>query len=141
MRLKRTLPLALACLALAPTAFAADNEAGVPLSPAEAAGGWTVETGGHAVCMITLTASHGATVGNGCGDALPAGITGWAATADGMALTDTGGQVLAPFNRWSNSLFVSHRSSGVDVQLMRGGPHPTPGSSAAGQVPGPRPYD
>jgi len=30
--------------------------------------------------------------------------------------------VLAPFNRWSNSLFVSHRSSGVDVQLMRGTP-------------------
>jgi hypothetical protein len=141
MRLKRTLPLALACLALAPAAFAADNEAGVPLSPAEAAGGWTVETGGHAICMITLTASHGATVGDGCGDALPAGVTGWSATAGGMALTGADGQVLAPFSRWSNSLFVSHRSSGVDVQLMRGGPHPTPGSSPAGQVPGPRPYD
>jgi hypothetical protein len=49
--------------------------------------------------------------------------------------------VLASFNRWSNSLFVSHRSGGVDVQLMRGGPHPTPGSSAAGLNPGPRPYD
>ena len=141
MKLKPTLPLALACLVLAPAAFAADNEAGVPLSPAEAAGGWTVETGGHAVCMITLTASHGATVGNGCGDVLPSGVTGWSATADGMALTGADGQVLAPFNRWSNSLFVSHRSSGVDVQLMRGGPHPTPGSSDAGQFPGPRPYD
>jgi hypothetical protein len=137
----RTLPLALAFFTLARAAFAADNEAGVPLSPAEAAGGWTVETGGHAVCMITLTASHGATVGNGCADALPSGITGWSATADGMALTGAGGQVLAPFNRWSNSLFVSHRSSGMDVQLMRGGPHPIPGSSGAGVVPGPRPYD
>jgi hypothetical protein len=39
-----------------------------------------------------------------------------------MALTGVDGQVLAPFNRWSNSLFVSHRSSGVDVQLMRGPP-------------------
>ena len=141
MRPNRTLPLALACLALAPAAFAADNEAGVPLSPAEAAGGWTVETGGHAVCMITLTAGHGATVGQDCGDALPAGVTGWSASAGGMALTGADGQVLAPFSRWSNSLFVSHRSSGVDVQLMRGGPHPTPGSSAAGQVAGPRPYD
>ena len=26
------------------------------------------------------------------------------------------------FNRWSNSLFVAHRSSGVDVQLRRGSP-------------------
>jgi hypothetical protein len=124
MKLMRTLPLAIAFLTLARAALAADNEAGVPLSPAEAAGGWTVETGGHAVCMITLTASHGATVGAGCGDALPSGITGWSATADGMALTGAGGQVLAPFNRWSNSLFVSHRSSGVDVQLRRGGPVP-----------------
>jgi hypothetical protein len=40
-----------------------------------------------------------------------------------MALTGANGQALAPFNRWSNSLFVSHRSSGVDVQLMRGPPH------------------
>jgi hypothetical protein len=141
MRLNRTLPLALACLALAPAAFAADNEAGVPLSPAEAAGGWTVETAGHAVCMITLTAGHGATVGQDCGDVLPAGVTGWSASPGGMSLTGADGQVLAPFSRWSNSLFVSHRSSGVDVQLMRGGPHPTPGSSPAGQVPGPRPYD
>ena len=141
MKLMRTLPLAIAFLTLARAALAADNEAGVPLSPAEAAGGWTVETGGHAVCMITLTASHGATVGAGCRDALPSGITGWSATADGMALTGAGGQVLAPFNRWSNSLFVSHRSSGVDVQLMRGGPNPTPGSSAAGLTPGARPYD
>ena len=139
MNIKRILPLALAGLALAPAAFAADNQAGVPLSPAEAAGGWTVETGGHSVCMITLTASHGATVGNGCGDVLPAGITGWAPTADGMALTGASGSL--PFNRWSNSLFVSQRGSGFDVQLMRGGPHPVPGSSSAGQVPGPRPYD
>ena len=94
----------------------------MPLSPADAAGGWTVETGGHAICMIRLTADHGATPGQGCGDALPAGIAGWQPTADGMALTDQNGQVLAPFNRWSNSLFVSHRSSGTDVQLMRGPP-------------------
>ena len=140
MTLKLTLPLAAACFALAGAAFAADNEAGVPLSPAEAAGAWTVETGGHAVCMIHLTANHGARVAGDCGGALPAGINGWTATADGMTLT-AGGQAVAPFNRWSNSLFVSHRSTGVDVQLMRGGPHPTPGSSSAGITPGPRPYD
>ncbi|HEY1426850.1 MAG TPA: AprI/Inh family metalloprotease inhibitor [Caulobacteraceae bacterium] len=140
MTLKRTLPLAIAFFALARAAFAADNEAGVPLSPGEAAGAWTVETGGHPVCMIHLTAKHGASVGNDCASVLPAGITGWTATSDGMALTANGQQV-APFNRWSNSLFVSHRSTGVDVQLMRGGPHPVPGSSSAGTTPGPRPYD
>jgi len=123
MRLKFTLTFATAFLLLARAAMAADHEAGVPLSPAEAAGAWTVETGGHAICMIRLTADHGAQVGDNCGDSLPAGVTGWAATADGMALTGANGQALAPFNRWSNSLFVSHRSSGVDVQLMRGPPH------------------
>jgi hypothetical protein len=117
-----TLAGALVALAGAAAAQAPDHEAGVPLSPAEAAGGWTVENGGHAICMIRLTADHGATPGQGCGDTLPAGVTGWQPTAGGMALTDGGGQVLVPFNRWSNSLFVSHRSSGVDVQLMRGPP-------------------
>ena len=94
----------------------------MPLSPAEAAGAWTVETGGQAVCIIQLTADHMAKPAQNCGDSLPAGVTGWSATGDGMALTGSNGQVLAPFNRWSNSLFVSHRSSGVDVQLMRGTP-------------------
>ena len=40
---------------------------------------------------------------------------------DGAALVDGQGQVLIDFNRWSNSLLVSHQSSGVDVQLRRGG--------------------
>jgi hypothetical protein len=123
MKLKFTLSFATAFFLLARAAMAADHEAGVPLTPAEAAGAWTVETGGHAICIIQLTADHGAAPAQNCGDSLPSGITGWTATADGMALTGAGGQVLAPFNRWSNSLFVSHRSSGVDVQLMRGTPH------------------
>ena len=122
MKLKLTLSLAAASALLAGAVVAADHEAGVPLAPAEAAGAWTVETGGHAICIIQLTADHGATPAQNCGDSLPAGVTGWQATADGMALTGQGGAVLAPFNRWSNSLFVSHRSSGVDVQLMRGTP-------------------
>jgi len=141
---RRTMAIAGACAALVMgvgAALAADHEAGMPLSPQEAAGGWTVETGGHAVCMIRLTVNFGAQPNGSCGDALPAGVTGWKATSDGMALISADGQVLAPFNRWSNSLFVSHRSSGTDVQLMRGPPDPTPGSSSAGLTPGPRPYD
>jgi hypothetical protein len=31
--------------------------------------------------------------------------------------------VVLSFGRWSNSLFVSHQASGVDIQLQRGGPH------------------
>jgi len=122
MRLSFTIPFATAFLLLARAALAADHEAGVPLTPAEAAGAWTVETGGHATCMIRLTADHLAEVGDRCSGVLPADVSGWAATADGMALTGAGGQVLTPFDRWSNSLFVSQRSSGVDVQLMRGPP-------------------
>ena len=122
MKLTHVLSLAAAFFVLARAAVAADHEAGVPLSPAEAAGGWTVETDGHAICMIQLTANHGATPGQNCGDALPAGVTGWQPTEHGMALIGADGQVLAPFSRWSNSLFVSHRSSGTDVQLMRGPP-------------------
>ena len=42
-----------------------------------------------------------------------------------MRLVSADGAPLLSFNRWSNSLFVSHRSSGVDVQLRRGkGPVP-----------------
>jgi hypothetical protein len=130
MRPKLTLSLAAASVVLATAVFAADHEAGIPLTPAEAAGAWTVENDGHAICMLQLSpdkvgsAGFGAAASGNCGDALPAGIVGWAPTSDGMALTGQDGKVLVPFNRWSNSLFVSHRSSGTDVQLMRGGPHP-----------------
>jgi hypothetical protein len=37
-----------------------------------------------------------------------------------MRLIDASGQTVAGFDRWSNSLFVSRRASGVDVQLKRG---------------------
>jgi hypothetical protein len=37
-----------------------------------------------------------------------------------MNLVDANGQTLVGFGRWSNSLLVSHRNSGVDVQLVRG---------------------
>jgi hypothetical protein len=130
MRLK----LALSLIALAWTsgaAFAADavdHEAGVPLAPAEAAGGWTVESQGHAVCMITLSAArigagaYGATPRGDCGALIPPGVAGWTPTSHGMALTDPSGQVLLPFDRWSNSLFVANIATGDNVQLMRGPP-------------------
>jgi len=110
-------------------AVAADNEAGVPLTPAEAAGSWTLESGGHSICVVKLDATKtaagfGVQVPATCGDALPTGLVGWAPAAGGMSLVGADGAVLIGFSRWSNSLFVSHRSSGVDIQLKRGGPNP-----------------
>ena len=100
-----------------------DHEAGVPLTPAEAAGVWTVASGGHDLCTLSLTAAHGVKAPATCADALTGNPTAWTATSDGMALTGPGGQLMLAFHRWSNSLFVSHRASGVDIQLRRGGPN------------------
>jgi hypothetical protein len=105
---------------LASAAVAADREAGVPLTPAEAAGAWTIESQGRNVCVLYLGASHSVRAPQSCAGTLPAQPTGWAPTADGMRLTGPGGQTVLAFNRWSNSLFVSHMASGVDIQLRRG---------------------
>jgi hypothetical protein len=119
----------LAALALiAGAASAADNEAGVPLSPTDAPGGWTLESGGHAICLVELSGQKAGDAGfaakapGDCGAAFSGTLAGWTPTADGMALTAADGHVLVAFNRWSNSLFVSHRASGVDIQLQRGSP-------------------
>lgn len=98
-----------------------DNEAGVPLTPAEAAGVWTVASQGKDLCVLTMGASHTVKAPATCNEALTGNPTGWQATKDGMQLVN-GGQPVIAFHRWSNSLFVSHRSSGVDIQLRRGGP-------------------
>jgi hypothetical protein len=105
----------------------ARDQVGTPLATADAAAqGWTLETGGRAVCKIRLTAQpmgHGvfhADVPGQCAQTLPGGVAGWKPVTDGAALVDGQGQILIDFNRWSNSLLVSHRSSGVDIQLRRG---------------------
>ena len=111
-----------ASLAVAQEAGPPDHEAGVPLSPAEAAGAWTVSSAGKDLCTLSMTASHGVKAPTTCGDALTGSPTAWTATSDGMALNGPNGQLMIAFHRWSNSLFVSHRASGVDIQLRRGGP-------------------
>jgi hypothetical protein len=97
-----------------------DHEAGVPLSPAEAAGGWTLSSNNQAVCMLTLGRRHTVRVPETCGSALPAAATGWAPTSHGMRLVGPDGQTVASFDRWSNSLFVAHVAGGPDLQLRRG---------------------
>jgi hypothetical protein len=105
-------------------ALAADHEAGVPLTPAEAAGVWTLETGGRDLCTMTLgtqkTGAGYAVQAASCASALPATPSAWRPTSDGMALVGADGARVVAFNRWSNSLFVSHRASGTDLQLRRG---------------------
>ena len=106
----------------------ARDQVGMPLAPADAAAqGWTLETRGHSICKVRLGAAavskgvYRADVPADCGQTLPAGVVGWRPVTDGAALVDGQGQVLIDFNRWSNSLLVSHRSDGVDIQLRRGG--------------------
>jgi Protease inhibitor Inh len=124
-----------AALALAATAAGAQDmnamardQVGTPLAVSDAAAqGWTLETAGHTVCKVRLGAQaigkgvYHADVPADCAQTLPAGVAGWKPVTDGAALVDGQGQVLIDFNRWSNSLLVSHQSSGVDVQLRRGG--------------------
>jgi len=115
-------------LTAAATQALADAEAGVPLTPAEAAGAWTLQADGHGICQITLgqgramPSAYAARASRSCGDALPGQVAGWTPTRDGMALVRPDGQTLISFGRWSNSLFVAHRSGGEDVQLRRGAP-------------------
>jgi hypothetical protein len=110
-------------------------QAGAPLAPGDAAGAWTLQSKGGAICAVTLSAkaraggSFGATVGPACLNAYAmTAVAGWRPTRDGLAFTDGSGGTVVAFNRWSNSLFVSHRASGADLQLSRGAPPPKPGS-------------
>jgi hypothetical protein len=110
-------------------------QAGTPLAPADAAGPWTLQSKGGAVCAVTLTARSSAvggtfvaTVGPECQQAYAmTAAAAWKPTRDGLAFTAGDGSTVVAFNRWSNSLFVSHRSSGADLQLSRGAPPPKAG--------------
>jgi hypothetical protein len=72
--------------------------------------------------MLTMTAAHGVKAASACSGLLPGAPSAWQATGDGMALTGSGPAIA--FHRWSNSLFVSRRDTGLDIQLRRGGPVP-----------------
>ena len=118
--------MAAAVLLLAGDAIAADEQAGVPLAPGEAAGAWTLESQGRSICVLKLGAektkegAYKVDAPASCGDALPAGLAGWWPDPGGMSLVDANGQSLVSFGRWSNSLLVSHQTSGADIQLRRG---------------------
>jgi uncharacterized low-complexity protein len=111
---------AAASLATASVATAEDNEAGAPLTAAEAVGAWTVASQGQDLCTLRLGAGNSVKAPASCNDALPGNPTSWRPTKDGMQLIGANGQPIIAFHRWSNSLFVSRRTSGVDIQLRRG---------------------
>jgi hypothetical protein len=103
------------------------EQANIPLKPADAAAQpWTLEQQGRSLCVIRLGDSKNSSgafevsVPPDCGGNLPAGIAAWRPVSDGAALVDADGRVLIDFNRWSNSLLVASRGSGVDLQLRRG---------------------
>jgi len=104
---------------LAGSGVCADNEAGVPLRPAEAVGAWSLESSGQSVCVLNLGPRHTVRPQPACASVLPSTPAGWATSADGMRLVSADGQTLMSFHRWSNSLFVAHTPSG-DLQLRRG---------------------
>lgn len=121
---------AASALAAAAPSLAQDsgpNSYGTPLRPSDAAASaWMVESHGETSCRIRLEreqASPGVyrIAAADCGSALPNGVAGWKPDANGLALVDSQGQVVVKFHRWSNSLMVAPRSSGMDLQLQRVG--------------------
>jgi hypothetical protein len=104
---------------LAGSGVCADNEAGVPLSAAEARGAWSLESHGQSVCVLNLGPRHTVRPQSACASVLPAAPAGWAPSADGMRLVSADGKTVMGFHRWSNSLFVAHTPNG-DLQLRRG---------------------
>lgn len=119
MKLPLAAALIAATLLTGGSAAAADNEAGVPLSPAEAAGVWTLASNGQTLCLLTLRRDHQARAMGPCGQALGAPPAGWVPAPDGMRLLGSDGSTLLDFHRWSNSLFIAHAPGG-DLQLRRG---------------------
>jgi hypothetical protein len=118
-----------ASAALGQSSPPSDPQAGAPLEPRDAAGIWTLSSKGGAICTLSLSNKADTRgvftvdVPQNCKDAYAMGpVTSWKPTADGMAFTSAAGAPVVAFNRWSNSLLVSKRSSGADLQLMRGPP-------------------
>lgn len=117
--------LAAAPLAVPAQAPARDNQAGTPLTPADAAGPWTLASGGRSVCVLGFSRARAGAgtfrlqVPAQCAGVLPSGVTGWAPASDGMDLVTADGRTI-PFERWSNSLLVTPANGGFDLQLRRG---------------------
>jgi hypothetical protein len=114
-----------ALLLLAGGAVAADHEAGVPLSPSEAAGAWSLQSNGQTLCVLDFGRTRRARgfavrARNNCAEALHGLPVAWAPTADGMRLLGADGATVMTFDRWSNSLLVSRIGSAGDLQLRRG---------------------
>lgn len=112
------------------SALAADDHAVAPAAPADATGPWTLAADGRPICVLNLNkervsrGSFALTVPLACGDALPNNLVAWAPSPNGVSLVGlVDGSVLG-FSRISDGRLVSHRSSGGDLELQRGGSNP-----------------
>lgn len=98
---------------------------GVPMPPNQAAGDWTLESHGRAICRIAFSGEkqaskiYGASLSRDCAPALPPGIVGWKPVTDGLALVSEDGRILVDFNRITGTHLVSPASSGFDVELRK----------------------
>ena len=107
---------------------APDDQPPAPLTSAEAAGPWTLESDGRPICELDLgreKISHSGfalTVPLACGDALPSNLVAWAPAPDGVRLVGWDDRALLGFSRLGDGRLVSHRGDGADLQLQRGDP-------------------
>ncbi len=106
----------------------ARDSVGLPEKPNDAAAHpWLLQSDGHTVCQVALTAEP---IGGGlyrvgmpadCAQALPP-VAGWKPVTDGAAFIDGQGQVMVDFNRWSPTLLIAPRPRGApQLQLRRAG--------------------
>ncbi len=112
-------------------AHAAGDHAATSLAPADAAGPWTLASGGRPICVLNLNkekisaAGFALTVPLACGDALPNNLVAWAPSANGVSLIGLVDGSVMGFSRVSDGRLVSHRPGGEDLELQRGGPNPS----------------
>jgi hypothetical protein len=115
----RILLAAAAVAALAGPALAA------PARPNEMADTWLVQSHGRTLCHIRLSGRPGPNGIYGlrappeCADVLPASVTGWSPTRQGLVLVSSSGAPTLSFRRWSESLYVTSGDGAPDVQLSR----------------------
>lgn len=128
--------LAVAVLAAPAIAAAQDTSmlmhegVGLPMKPADAAGGfWLLQTKHHrTVCHIRLSGEqtapgvYGAHIPPACGEVLPPGLAGWKPVTDGLALVDASGHSVLDFNQWTPRDLTAHPHGASALELIR----PTP---------------
>jgi hypothetical protein len=128
--MQRFLLAATLAAALTPTAgvLAQSEQQPAPqpqVRPAEMADSWLLQSQGHTLCTLRLSArAHangvfGAKDPGDCVAPAPSGVAGWRPTGKGVDLIGANGATVVSFRRWSESLFVASGPGAPDLQLSR----------------------